>query len=60
VWRPSDGDEAAAQEKLSDSSAQARREGKKRRGRCSEERRRSTPFIGARGRHREAAAGQQQ
>jgi hypothetical protein len=36
-------------EKLSDSSAHARRDGKKRRGRCSEKRRGSPPFRGTGG-----------
>jgi hypothetical protein len=49
VWRPGDGDEVAAVEKLSGGGAQARREGKRRRERCSEMRRGSPPFIGVRG-----------
>jgi hypothetical protein len=45
VWRSSNGDEVAAVKELIGRGAHARREGKKRRGRCGEKRRGSHPFI---------------
>jgi hypothetical protein len=57
VWQWGDCDEVAVEEKPSGSSAQARREGKKRRGRCGKKRRGSPPFIGAGGQCREAVPG---
>jgi hypothetical protein len=47
VWWLGDCDEGAAEEKLDGGSAQALREGKKRRGGCGENRWRHLPFIGA-------------
>jgi hypothetical protein len=47
VWWLGDDDEVAVVEKVNDGGAQARREGDKRRGRCSEKQRGSPPFIGA-------------
>jgi hypothetical protein len=46
TWWPGDGDDAAAEEKLDNDSAQASREGEKRSGRCDGKRWGWPPFIG--------------
>jgi hypothetical protein len=46
VWRPGNGDEAAAAMKLGEGSTRAQREGENERGRCGKWQRGSPPFIG--------------